>query len=157
MKYTNFYDTLNEIFIDSYNKNHVVCGDMMSGNAKKAGGNIISQNVFSCAEKAERYPFYNIAQVDENNWIIELALAGYDKTNISVEEKDGYLIISGKQPETSSKNYVHRGIALRSFKKSFKLAEWMVVRGASMSNGMLNVNIELVVPEEKKPKKFEID
>lgn len=156
MKYTNFYNSINEIFMDPYNKNHIVCGDIMSGNAKKAGGNII-QNVFSSVEKGEKYPFYNIVQVDENKWTIEIALAGYDKSNISVEEQDGYLIIIGKQPETSLKNYVHRGIGLRSFKKSFKLAEWMVVRGVSMSDGMLNINIELVVPQDKKTKKFEID
>jgi molecular chaperone IbpA len=110
------------------------------------------------SKETDRYPFYNVVQVDENNWVIELALAGYDKSNITIEEKDGFLTIAGKNPETPyPKKYVHQGIALRSFKKSFRLGEWMYVRGARMENGVLNVAIELVVPDEKKPKTFSID
>ena len=151
----NFENTFNKLFNETFNTNHVVYGDMLCGNAKKAGGDII-QTVVSCGEKTERYPYYNIIKIDDEKWIIEIALAGFDKSSITVEEKDGYLIVSGKQPENDTNNYVHRGIALRSFKKSFKLAEWMIVCGATMNNGILSVHVELEIPEEKKPKKFDI-
>lgn len=149
--------TLNEFINETFNTaaSSIVCGgDYLSGNAQKAGGSIVNQ-VVSCGETKTSYPYYNVVQVDDTNWVIEIALAGYSKKNISVEEKDGYLLISGKQVD-DEKKYIHRGIALRSFKKSFKLTEWMIVRKAEMNDGILSVSIELVVPEEKKPKKFEI-
>jgi molecular chaperone IbpA len=148
---------LNKLIDDTFNTNHVVYGDMLCGNAKKAGRDLITQSIISSGDKSDtRYPHYNIVEIGENNWVIDIALAGWDKSNINVEENDGYLVVSGKQPEDTNLKYIHRGIALRSFKKSFKLTEWMVVRRVTMLNGILSINIELVVPEEKKPKKFNI-
>jgi molecular chaperone IbpA len=110
------------------------------------------------SKETDRYPFYNIVQTDENNWVIELALAGYTKSDIHIEEKDSYLTISGKVDTTnSSTKFVHQGISRRSFKKSFRLGEWMYVRNAKMENGILSVAIELVVPDEKKPKTITIN
>jgi molecular chaperone IbpA len=110
------------------------------------------------SKETDRYPFYNIVQTDENNWVIELALAGYTKSDIHIEEKDSYLTISGKVDTTnSSTKFVHQGISRRSFKKSFRLGEWMYVRNAKMENGILSVAVELVVPDEKKPKTITIN
>ena len=106
---------------------------------------------------ADRYPFYNIIKVDETNWVLEVALAGYDKSNITIEEKDSCLTITGKTPADSSTTFVHQGISRRSFKKTFRLGEWMFIKSAKMENGILSVAVELVVPDEKKPKTISID
>lgn len=119
-----------------------------------SGSNVMKQHVTS---EKPKYPFYNIIQTDETNWVIEMALAGYSKNNITVSLEEGDLIVSGKQIEEEDKNYIHRGIALRSFKKSFKLNEWHVIRSAKMENGILSIEVELVIPEERKPKVINID
>lgn len=105
---------------------------------------------------SDKHPFYNIVKIDKTNWKIEIALAGYRKEDITIEEKDGYVIVSGSATSTNTTHYVHHGISCRSFKKAFRLGEWMHVNGASMENGILTVALELVVPEEKKPKVFDI-
>jgi len=102
------------------------------------------------------FPHYNIRKETEGKYVIELALAGYKKDEVSVEVKDNVLIIEGKSKEDLS-NYVHQGIAKRSFKRQFQLADYVECKGGKLENGMLNVELEYNPPESKKPKKISID
>ena len=99
------------------------------------------------------YPPYNIRKVDEYNYVIELALAGVSESDIEVEVKDGTLSVRAKEDKsTDESQYVHRGIARRSFSRTWTLSDDMIVKGAEFNNGLLNISLEKVVPEEKKPR-----
>ena len=99
------------------------------------------------------YPPYNIRKVDEYNYVIELALAGFSESDIEVEVKDVTLSVRSKEDKsTDESQYVHRGIARRSFSRTWTLSDDMIVKGAEFNNGLLNISLEKVVPEEKKPR-----
>ena len=103
------------------------------------------------------YPPYNVLKYDEDNYSLELAVAGFEDDEVSVTVKDGSLIISGEKlcPEVEE-YYIHRGIATRKFTRSFALGEHMEVEDAVMSNGILSVSLARVVPEDQKPKQIPI-
>ena len=91
--------------------------------------------------------------MDEYNYVIELALAGFSESDIEVEVKDGTLSVRSKEDKsTDESQYVHRGIARRSFSRTWTLSDDMIVKGAEFNNGLLNISLEKVVPEEKKPR-----
>ena len=99
------------------------------------------------------YPPYNIRKVDEYNYIIEIALAGFSEDDIEVEVSDGTLTVRSKESkDTADEQYVHRGIAKRIFSKAWTLSDDMVVKSAEFTNGLLNISLEKIVPEEKKPR-----
>jgi molecular chaperone IbpA len=106
------------------------------------------------------YPPYNIERTDENHYRITLAVAGFAEKEMSVEVKEGVLSIQGKREgdkdATSPKHYLHQGIAGRSFERRFQLAENVEVKGAQLENGLLHVDLERIVPEEKKPRRIQI-
>ena len=101
------------------------------------------------------YPPYNLVEVGEDTYMIELALAGFKKEEISVEQENNVLTIKGSSGEDSNK-YIHKGIGARDFTRTFSLSEYMIVAGVTMENGVLRVLVIRDVPEEAKPKKFEI-
>ena len=110
-----------------------------------------------------KYPPYNVIREDENNYILEMAVAGFSPEDISVSTKNGYLTISAKKnsitTEKSGKNeivreYVHRGLASREFTQTMKLHSDMFVTGARYENGILTVNMEHRLPEHLKEQKF---
>ena len=103
------------------------------------------------------YPPYNVLRYDEDNYSLELAVAGFEEDEISVTVKDGSLVIAGEKlnPEVDE-HYIHRGIATRKFTRSFALGEHMEVEDAVMSNGILSVSLARVVPEDQKPKQIPI-
>ena len=101
------------------------------------------------------FPPYNIRKEGEYNYVIEMALAGFGKEDIQVEVADGTLSIRSvkENPEDDSTQMTqHRGISYRRFERKFTLADDLVVNSANLENGMLYVDIERVVPEEKKPR-----
>ena len=99
------------------------------------------------------YPPYNIRKVDEYNYIIEIALAGFSEDDIEVEVADGTLTVRSKESkDTVEQQYVHRGIAKRIFSKAWTLSDDMIVKSAEFTNGLLNISLEKIVPEEKKPR-----
>jgi len=101
------------------------------------------------------FPPYNIITKNENDFILELALAGYDKENIDIEIKYNVLSISGKMEDIyESSCYRHKGIASRVFKKSWTLAEHIKVEDVEYKNGILKVYLIQEIPEEKKPHKI---
>ena len=102
------------------------------------------------------YPPYNLVEVSEDTYLIELALAGFKKEDISVEQEKNVLTIKGSSEDEQTK-YIHKGIGGRSFTRTFSLSEYMNVGGVAMENGVLRVLIFRLVPEEAKPKKFEIE
>ena len=106
-----------------------------------------------------KFPPYNILRMDEYNFLIELALAGYSKEDIEITTHDGLLSVScSKQAEpTADYTVMHRGISARAFTKTFTLADNIIVKGADFLNGMLSIKLERVVPEEKRPKTISIN
>jgi molecular chaperone IbpA len=103
-----------------------------------------------------KYPPYNIKKVDENRYVIELAVAGFGKADIDIELQEGLLSIRGNCDSPESTEYLYKGIAERGFKREFTLADNVEVKSSSLVNGMLKIWLEAFIPEEKKPKKINI-
>ena len=104
------------------------------------------------------FPPYNIRKLEENKWQVEIALAGYDKKDLEIKSVEGNLVVKTKDSNDSSvdEQLIHRGISQRKFTRTFAMADDSVVNRAKMDNGMLYIEIERIVPEEKKPKIIEI-
>ena len=105
------------------------------------------------------FPFYNIVKKGENKFDIEVALAGYDKKDISVEYEDNLLRIKSVKETKSDKEkdgVIHQGIAKRYFSKAFTIADDVEIEGAEMKNGLLKVSLHKIVPESKKPKQITV-
>jgi molecular chaperone IbpA len=105
---------------------------------------------------SQSYPPYDILKLDEDTYRISLAIAGFTKEDIDVSVDNGTLNIKGEIVEVTDAEVVHKGIAGRKFTRSFALGEYMEVTGADMKDGMLHINVERIVPEEKKPKSIKI-
>jgi HSP20 family molecular chaperone IbpA len=92
---------------------------------------------------AEGYPPYNIERLDDNRLRITLAVAGFAADDLDVQEQENQLIIRGRQPDDErERTFLHRGIASRQFQRSFVLAENIEIRGASLDNGLLHIDLE---------------
>ena len=105
------------------------------------------------------YPPYNVIKVDDDEFWLEFAVAGFAKDEIKVTTKDDKLTISGErkdEPLPDGGVYVHKGIAGRKFTRSFSLPQYFEVVNVSMEDGILYINLLQNIPEEKKPKEFEI-
>ena len=98
------------------------------------------------------FPPYNIRKEGDYNYVIEMALAGFGKSDIEVEVTEGTLSVKSVKENTEDESTVYRGISYRKFDRKFTLAEDLVVNGATLENGMLLIDLERVVPEEKKPR-----
>ncbi|MAQ39024.1 MULTISPECIES: Hsp20 family protein [Thioclava] len=103
------------------------------------------------------YPPYNIEKTDENAYRISIAVAGFGSDELTVELKDGALIVTGRKAEDDSgRTYLHRGIATRAFERRFALADHVKVTGATHEDGMLHLDLVREVPEALKPRRIEI-
>ena len=103
------------------------------------------------------FPFYNIVKKGDNKFDIEVALAGYDKKDISVEYANNILSIkSVKEVKSEKEGVIHQGIAKRFFSKAFTIADDVEIEGAELKNGLLKVSLKKIVPEGKKPKTIAI-
>jgi molecular chaperone IbpA len=101
------------------------------------------------------YPPYNIRKVEDNHYVIELAVAGFARQDIDITFEDNKLIISGKT-EDDNNNFLFKGIANRAFTRTFFLDDTMEINDAFMMNGMLKIALEKIIPEHKKPKKIAV-
>jgi molecular chaperone IbpA len=102
---------------------------------------------------APSYPPYNIERVGENEYRISMAVAGFGASDLDIEVKENTLAIHGeKKTETEETTFLHRGIASRSFERRFQLADHVVVKGASLENGLLHVDLKRELPEAMKPR-----
>jgi len=109
------------------------------------------------ADASNGYPPYNIERTDETHYRISVAVAGFADKDLTVEVKDGVLTLVGKREEGAKSSYLYQGIAGRAFERRFQLAEHVEVRAAKLENGLLHIDLERVVPEEKKPRKIAIN
>jgi molecular chaperone IbpA len=116
---------------------------------------------------SSNYPPYNIVKHDAEHWSIELAVAGFKRSELDIELAEGVLTVTAKAQENvletddtiavkSVKEYMHRGIAKRAFTRKWTLSDDVVVRDATFVDGILTVDLERIIPEEKKPRKIEI-
>ena len=101
------------------------------------------------------YPPYNVLQ-DGDDYVIEIALAGINKKDIDITLQERTLTVSYESSEDEGDNKLYKGIAQRSFKRQFNLSEDIEIEGANFVNGMLNIFLKRIIPEEKKPKKIKI-
>ena len=102
------------------------------------------------------FPPYNIKKVGDYGYEIELALAGFGKDDIEVEVANGVLTIRSVKNNSDESEVLHRGISYRKFNRKYTLADDIIVTGAKLENGLLLVQLEQVVPEEKKPRLIDI-
>ena len=105
---------------------------------------------------SQSYPPYDLLKLDEDTYQISLAVAGFSRDNIDISVENGTLIIKGEIVEVTDAEVVHKGIAGRKFVRSFALGEYMEVSGAELKDGLLHINVDRIVPEEKKPKTIKI-
>src|SRR3954464_15184947 len=109
------------------------------------------------ADTAQGYPPYNIERSDENNYRVTVAAAGFAEKELGVEVADGVLTVTGKREDAGKPAYLHQGIAGRGFERKFQLREHVEVKAARLENGLLHVDLERLVPEEKKPRRIQIN
>jgi molecular chaperone IbpA len=106
----------------------------------------------------EGYPPYNIEKVDENDYRITMAVAGFGEDDLEIEAKDTTVTVSGEiaKDAEEGKTYLHRGIAGRGFKRTFQLADHVRVSGAALENGLLHIDLVREIPEALKPRTINI-
>jgi molecular chaperone IbpA len=104
----------------------------------------------------ENYPPFDLIKVDDNHYRIEVAVAGFGKDEIEITSQQNVLVIRGQKSDDNGSDYVHRGIANRSFERRFALADHIQVRGADLKDGMLAIELAREIPEAMKPRKIEI-
>jgi molecular chaperone IbpA len=107
---------------------------------------------------ADTYPPHNIVKVSDNDYQIEIAVAGFTFEDLDIEQDERTLTVSGtKKGELDEKlEYIHRGISQKNFKRVFRLSEYVYVDGASLEGGILAITLKFELPEEKRPRKIDI-
>jgi len=101
------------------------------------------------------FPPYNVRKVDDNNFVIELAVAGFSEKDLTVTEQDGNLTVSGEKAESEAE-YLYKGIAARKFTRTYALSEYVRTVSAELKDGILFVTLKKDVPEEKQPRTISI-
>ena len=110
-------------------------------------------------DNALSYPPYNIEQLGEHKYSITMALAGFSEEDLDLKVHEGTLTVKSKPHDAGDekdRKFLHRGIAARAFERQFNLAEYVEVAGAGLENGLLRIDLERIVPEEKKPRAIKI-
>lgn len=122
------------------------------------GLNSLEDFFFASPAVTNTYPPYNIEQINEDEYQVTVAVAGFTREEITVQVDAGQLIIRGEHHtvDAEPRNFLHRGIANRQFSRSFKLMEYVVVKGARMENGLLYVDLKRELPEALKPRVIDI-
>ncbi len=110
----------------------------------------------SLGQNGENYPPLDLIKIDENRFRIEIAVAGFRREEIDIAAQQNVLVIRGERSEERGTDYVHRGIANRSFERQFALADHIQVRGADLKDGMLSLDLVREIPEAMKARKIEI-
>ena len=115
------------------------------------------QNPFS-ANPTGGYPPYNIVKESDSSYTISLAVAGFNKDELTIKQDGNVLSISAEKKETDDKvEYLHKGIGTRNFNREFSLADYVEVTSSKLDNGILVVTLEQNIPDEKKPRTINID
>lgn len=106
---------------------------------------------------SEGFPFYNIVEKSEDEYTIELAVAGFPKNSLDVKVNKGVLEISGNVEDEETQNYLHKGISASNFQRMFKLGEYVQVKSSELVDGILKIYLERELPEEEKTRSVKID
>ncbi len=114
------------------------------------------QSAMKVADSDLGYPPYNIERTGEDTYRIVVSLAGYSHDDVDIVVEQNRMTISGKMPQDDGVQYLHRGIAGRSFKRNFDLADYIEVKGATFENGLLIVELKREIPDRLKPRRIEI-
>ena len=115
------------------------------------------EDILNDTRPVNNFPPHNIIKLDDNKYVVELAVAGFGKNDIDIQVQENTLTIKGEKVEgTPNIEYLHRGIGTRSFTKTITIADTIEVKGAEYKDGILRVGLENIVPEHKKPRKIEI-
>jgi molecular chaperone IbpA len=109
------------------------------------------------AKNIPNYPPYNLKKVDDNKYVIEIAVAGFSKSEIEVEFVDDKLIVKGNANDDDTSDWLYKGIAARNFTRTFALDDKIEIKGAELINGMLKIALEKIIPDHKKPKKIKVN
>ncbi|WP_424983620.1 Hsp20 family protein [Maritalea sp. S77] len=110
-------------------------------------------------QETNAFPPYNIERTGEDTYRISMAVAGFSKDDLVIETKENAIIVKGAKSQSESeqaRDFLHRGIAERSFERRFKLADYVEVRGADLENGLLHIELARELPESKRPRKISI-
>ena len=114
----------------------------------------------SAQQSNTNYPPYNVVQINDDEYMISVAVAGFGPDNLTVTKEKNFLIIEGKHSaetvETDEVNYLHKGISERNFRREFKLADHVEIENAHLELGILSIHLKREVPEEQKPKTIAI-
>jgi len=102
------------------------------------------------------YPPYNIRKVEDSKYVIELAVAGFSKSDIEITLEDNKVVIKGTSKDEADDNYLFKGIANRAFTRTFAIDDQIEIKDAAILNGMLKIALERIIPEHKKPRKIEV-
>lgn len=105
----------------------------------------------------ESYPPHNIVKLtdDSKEYLIELAVAGFEKGEVNVEVNDRTLTVSGEHV-VKGREYIHKGISTKKFTRNFRLSEYVEVAGADMKDGILSIHLKVVLPESQRPRTIDI-
>lgn len=103
----------------------------------------------------DNYPPHNIVKTAETKYLIELAVAGFARNELEIEVKDRSLTVTGNH-QNRGREYIHKSISTKKFTKTFRLSEYVQVNGADLVDGILAIELEVVIPEEMRPRKIEI-
>lgn len=119
-------------------------------------GNLLDA-AFQAEKSSAGYPPYNIEVVEENNYEITIAVAGFKQDELDIQVENGVLTVRGKKGDTEAKNFLHQGIATRSFERKFNLADHIEVTNADLQDGLLHISMVKEIPEAMKPKSIAIN
>lgn len=105
---------------------------------------------------SDSFPPHNILKVDEDKYLIEMAVAGFSESELDVQVKERTLTVKGKH-EDRGREYIHKGVSTKRFERQFRLSEYVEVTGAQFKDGLLSINLEVIVPDSKLPRKININ
>lgn len=111
------------------------------------------------ADSQSTFPPYNIELLGEDKYQISMAVAGFSRDEITLESRENTLTVTGEKPsddKDASRKFLHKGISQKNFSRRFQLGDHVKVSGAAMTDGLLHIQLERVVPESKKPRKIDI-
>ncbi len=114
-------------------------------------------NAFRAESASGGYPPYNIESLEENNYAITLAVAGFTQDELDINVERGVLTIRGERAKAEGKHYLYQGIANRTFERKFNLADYIEITGADLENGLLTIKLLKRIPEAMKPRSIAIN
>jgi molecular chaperone IbpA len=110
----------------------------------------------SRVESIDNWPAYDIIKTGEDDYRIAMAVAGFSQDELTITQEQNVLVVAGQKEDAREEQYLHRGIADRTFQSRFELADHVKVMGAGLVNGLLTIDLKREIPEEMKPRKIEI-